>query len=44
VPHLVRTGKSQGLAEGGLPEGCPPECQSHADLAAFVDALIGSGA
>ena len=44
VPHLVRTGKSQGLPEGGLPEGCPPGCQSHADLAAFVDTLIGSGA
>ena len=43
-PHLVRTGKSQGLAEGGLPHGCPPGCQSHADLAAFVDTLIGSGA
>ena len=42
--HLVRTGKSQGLPEGGLPEGCPPGCQSHADLAAFVDTLIGSGA
>ncbi len=44
VPHLVRTGKSQGLPEGGLPDGCPPGCQSHADLAAFVDTLIGSGA
>ena len=44
VPHLVRTGKSQGLAEGGLPHGCPPGCQSHADLTAFVDTLIGSGA
>ena len=43
-PHLVRTGKSQGLAEGGLPGGCPPGCKSHADLAAFVDALIGRGA
>ena len=44
-PHpRVRTGKSQGLPEGGLPEGCPPGCQSHADLAAFVDTLIGSGA
>jgi hypothetical protein len=43
-PHVVRTGKSQGLQEGGLPGAYPPECKSHADLAAFVDALIGRGA
>ena len=43
-PHLVRTGKSQNLVEGDLPDGCPPGCKSHADLAAFVDALIGRGA
>ena len=43
VPHLVRTGKSEGLAEGQLPAGCPSVCTAHADLAAFVDALIGSG-
>jgi D-glycero-D-manno-heptose 1,7-bisphosphate phosphatase len=42
-PHVVRPGKSQGLQEGGLPGAYPPECKSHADLAAFVDALIGRG-
>ena len=42
-PHVVRTGKSQDLAQGALPLGCPPGCKSHADLAAFVDTLIGRG-
>jgi len=32
------------LSEGALPDGCPQQCTSHADLSAFVDALIGRGA
>jgi D-glycero-D-manno-heptose 1,7-bisphosphate phosphatase len=39
-PHLVLTGKSEGLRGKPLPEGWPPATQVHDNLAAFVDALL----
>jgi D-glycero-D-manno-heptose 1,7-bisphosphate phosphatase len=43
-PHLVRTGKSAELEDGGLHYLTEqvPGLQVHADLAAFTDALIAS--
>jgi D-glycero-D-manno-heptose 1,7-bisphosphate phosphatase len=40
VPHLVLTGKSEGLQGKSLPSNFPAETQMHADLNAFVDALL----
>ena len=44
APHLVRSGKSASLREGEVLDGLPPGTQVHADLAAFADFLIESGA
>jgi D-glycero-D-manno-heptose 1,7-bisphosphate phosphatase len=43
-PHLVLTGKSSAYAGGGRPDGLPEGTQIHADLAAFVEALLNRGA
>ena len=43
VPELIEAVRRGVLSEGALPLGCPPGCKSHADLAAFVDTLIGRG-
>lgn len=40
-PHLVRTGRAAHLrADEPLPPGYPPGTVAHADLSAFVDALL----
>ncbi len=50
-PHLVLTGKSAAFAVGsggggggGQPDGLPPGTVLHADLAAFVDFVLGRAA
>jgi len=40
VPHLVLTGKSEGLRGKELPPIFPTGTQVHADLNAFVDVLL----
>jgi D-glycero-D-manno-heptose 1,7-bisphosphate phosphatase len=40
LPHLVLTGKSEGLRDKPLPEGFPPHTQVHWDLMAFADHLV----
>jgi D-glycero-D-manno-heptose 1,7-bisphosphate phosphatase len=40
APHLVLTGKSEGLRDNPLPEGFPPHTQVHRDLMAFADHLV----
>jgi len=42
MPHLVLTGKSAPAQPGPLPPEFPPGTRVHADLMAFVDALIGA--
>ena len=39
-PHLVLTGKAQGLRGKPLPEGYPEGTRVHQDLSAFADWLI----
>jgi D-glycero-D-manno-heptose 1,7-bisphosphate phosphatase len=39
-PHLVTTGRSEALRGSPLPATFPAETQMHADLNAFVDALL----
>ena len=41
APHLVRTGRHPEASATSLPAGCPPQTQVHADLAAFVEQLLG---
>jgi D-glycero-D-manno-heptose 1,7-bisphosphate phosphatase len=43
VPHLVLTGKSEGLRDTPLPEGFPPQTQVHRDLMAFAEHLVHQG-
>jgi D-glycero-D-manno-heptose 1,7-bisphosphate phosphatase len=40
VPHLVLTGKSEGLSDSPLPEGFPTHTQVHLDLMAFAERLV----
>jgi D-glycero-D-manno-heptose 1,7-bisphosphate phosphatase len=42
-PHLVLTGKSEGLRDRPLPEGYPPNTVVHEDLSAFADFLVARG-
>lgn len=39
-PHLVLTGKAEGLRGEPLPEGYPQGTRTHQDLSAFADWLI----
>jgi D-glycero-D-manno-heptose 1,7-bisphosphate phosphatase len=41
IPHLVLTGKNSPAPDAPLPPAFPPHTQVHADLAAFVNTLIG---
>ena len=41
APHLVLTGKGAALRGRELPADYPPGTKVHADLAAFVDHLVG---
>jgi D-glycero-D-manno-heptose 1,7-bisphosphate phosphatase len=41
VPHLVKTGRHPDVTAASLPQGFPVQTQVHADLAAFVDHLLG---
>jgi D-glycero-D-manno-heptose 1,7-bisphosphate phosphatase len=41
APHLVLTGRHPVVQAGALPVGFPVSTQIHADLAAFVDGLLG---
>jgi D-glycero-D-manno-heptose 1,7-bisphosphate phosphatase len=43
-PHLVLTGKSAHLRNGGQPEGLPAGTFVHADLAGFADFILERGA
>lgn len=43
-PHLVLTGKGESLRGQPLPVGWPAGTQVHANLAAFVDALLARDA
>ena len=44
VPHLVRTGRYPDVTALTLPPAFPVGTQVHADLAAFVDHLLGEAA
>ncbi|ALK90350.1 D-glycero-beta-D-manno-heptose 1,7-bisphosphate 7-phosphatase [Limnohabitans sp. 63ED37-2] len=44
VPHLVRTGRHPDATALTLPPAFPAGTQVHADLAAFVDHLLGEAA
>jgi D-glycero-D-manno-heptose 1,7-bisphosphate phosphatase len=44
VPHLVRTGRYPDATALTLPAVFPVGTQVHADLAAFVDHLLGEAA
>jgi D-glycero-D-manno-heptose 1,7-bisphosphate phosphatase len=44
VPHLVRTGRYPDATAKALPAAFPVGTQVHADLAAFVDHLLGESA
>jgi D-glycero-D-manno-heptose 1,7-bisphosphate phosphatase len=44
IPHLVLTGNSAPTRTDPLPSEFPPGTRVHADLAAFVSALIGEPA
>ena len=44
VPHLVRTGRHPDVTALTLPPAFPVGTQVHADLAAFVDHLLGEAA
>jgi D-glycero-D-manno-heptose 1,7-bisphosphate phosphatase len=44
VPHLVRTGRHPDATALALPAAFPVGTQVHADLAAFVDHLLGEAA
>ena len=41
APHLVLTGRHPGVSAGELPVGFPAHTRVHADLAHFVDQLLG---
>jgi len=41
VPHLVLTGRSSDVQGQTLPPSFPAHTRVHADLAAFVDHLLG---
>jgi len=42
-PHLVLTGKSEGLRGRALPDGFPAGTTIHNDLSAFADFLVARG-
>ena len=44
APHLVLTGRHPDVQSQALPPVFPPQTQVHADLAAFVDQLLGDDA
>lgn len=44
APHLVLTGRHANVQGHPLPPGFPASTQVHADLAAFVDHLLGEAA
>jgi D-glycero-D-manno-heptose 1,7-bisphosphate phosphatase len=39
-PHLVLTGKAEPYRDRPLPDGMPPNTQTHADLLAFAEYLV----